>query len=87
MGVPWMRRSIVRNRVKAFAAVVVGSAAIGGVLAAPSAADNDGIPECGGKFHLLGQPAGSGADRNGNGLICISNEPGGNDLFHIHDDH
>ena len=76
-----------RNRVKAFAAVVVGSAAIGGVLAAPAAAGNDGVPECGGKFHLLGQPVGSGADRNGNGLICISNEPGGNDLFHIHDDH
>jgi hypothetical protein len=82
-----MRRSIVRRRVKAFVAVVVGSAAIGGVLAAPVAADNDGIAECGGKFHLLDQPTGSGADRNGNGFICISNKPGGNDLFHIHDDH
>jgi hypothetical protein len=82
-----MGRSIVRRRVKAFVAVVVGAAAIGGVLAAPAAADNDGIPECGGKFRVLEQPVGSGADRNANGFICISLEPGGNDLFHIHDDH
>lgn len=78
---------MVRSRVKAFAAVVVGSVAIGGVLAAPAAADNDGIAECGGPFRLLGQSPGSPPDRNGNGFICISLKAGGNDLFHLHDDH
>jgi hypothetical protein len=77
-----MRR---KHFVTALAVVALGAPMT--MFTASATADNDGIPECGGKFHLLEQTAGSGRDRNGNGLICISNEPGGNDLFHLHDDH